>query len=222
VNRRSFLTNYGSSQPCSASATRGPAFYTNAVLRTHEGKRVKFYDDLIKDKHVVINFMYADCQGSCPASTANLVRVHERLKSRIGRDIFMYSMTVKPEHDTPAVLKEYAKMHGVKDGWLFLTGRPDELRAIWSRLGYRHPALDQNATAHTRMVRVINDRLNRWIMCSSLASVETIVQVIRWGDPIKPLDVRRRENLIEQARIDKITKAGGTLPTWLDMLREES
>lgn len=221
MNRRSFLKSYTPSQPCPPSASRGPGFYTNAVLRTHEGKQVRFYDDLIKDKHVVINFMYADCEGSCPVSTANLVRVHQRLKNRIGRDIFMYSMTVKPEHDTPAVLKEYAKMHGVKDGWLFLTGRPDEVRTIWSRLGYRHPSLDLNPVAHTRMVRVINDRLNRWVMCSSLASVETISQVVLWGSPIKPLKVRRRENAIEQAKIDKLLKAGAPLPTWISSLGEE-
>jgi hypothetical protein len=86
---------------------------------------------------------------------------------------------------------------------------------------YNHPVVDLSPTGHTGMVRVINDRINRWIMCSSLASIETIVQVIRWGDPIKPLDVRRRENIRAQARINEIMKKGRTLPTWLDSLGEE-
>jgi protein SCO1/2 len=221
MNRRNFLTSFAASG-CSSTASLGPKYYTNALLRTHENKQVRFYDDLIKDKHVVINFMYANCEGTCPVSTANLVKVQERLKKRIGQDIFMYSISVKPEEDDPKVLKEYATMHGAKPGWLFLTGDQYDIKTIRARVAsYNHPVVDLSPTGHTGMVRVINDRINRWIMCSSLASIETIVQVIRWGDPIKPLDVRRRENIRAQARINEIMKKGRTLPTWLDSLGEE-
>jgi protein SCO1/2 len=214
MNRRSFLTN----KTAVPAASLGPRYYTNAVLSTHENKRVRFYDDLIKGKHVVINFMYARCEGSCPASTANLVRVQERLKKRIGRDVFMYSITVKPEEDDPKALNEYARMHQVRPGWLFLTGDPYDITTIRARVAsYDHPALDLDSTAHTGMVRVINDSINRWVMCSALASVDTIVQVIRWGDPIKPVGVRLRENAIAQAKINKMK----ILPTWLESLGEE-
>ena len=36
--------------------------FPNLVLRTHEGRNVRFYDDLLKDKVVLINFMYATCK----------------------------------------------------------------------------------------------------------------------------------------------------------------
>src|SRR5215813_10354945 len=89
-------------------------YFPNVVLTTHEGKKVRFYDDLIKDKIVTINFMYATCEGVCPGITANLVEVQELLGKRVGRDIFMYSITLKPEQDTPKVLKNYVKMHRIK------------------------------------------------------------------------------------------------------------
>src|SRR5215831_3096467 len=76
-------------------------YFPNVALTTHEGKKVRFYDDLIKDKIVTINFMYADCEGVCPGITANLVNVQRALGERVGRDIFMYSITLKPEHDSP-------------------------------------------------------------------------------------------------------------------------
>jgi cytochrome oxidase Cu insertion factor (SCO1/SenC/PrrC family) len=38
--------------------------FPNVTLIDHEGKEVKFYDDLVKDKIVVINFMFATCQGT--------------------------------------------------------------------------------------------------------------------------------------------------------------
>ena len=37
--------------------------FPNLVLKTHEGKTVRFYDDLLKGKIVMINFMYAECKG---------------------------------------------------------------------------------------------------------------------------------------------------------------
>jgi protein SCO1/2 len=78
--------------------------FPNVTLTTHEGKKVKFYDDLLKDKIVIINFMYVKCEGICPGTTANLVKVQKLLGDRIGKDIFMYSITLKPEEDTPEKL----------------------------------------------------------------------------------------------------------------------
>src|SRR4029450_1447382 len=55
-------------------------FFPNVVLTTHEGKRVRFYDDLLKDQIVVLNLMYATCQGVCPRITANLVKAQKLLR----------------------------------------------------------------------------------------------------------------------------------------------
>ena len=216
MDRRQFFTGFAN-KSCSVSASMGPEFFTNAVFRTHENKEVRFYDDLIKDKQVVINFMYTNCQGSCPRTTAHLVKVQEQLKKRVGKDIFMYSFTIKPEEDDPATLKEYAQAHHVKPGWLFLTGSRHDLDTVRFRLASEHhPAIDLNQEQHTGMVRTINDSLNRWFMCPSQASVETIVETIRWCDMPRPLEERIRENAVIQARINKLQ----TLPTFLGSLRE--
>src|SRR5688500_8895652 len=91
--------------------------FPNVVLTTHEGKKVRFYDDLIKDKIVLINFMYVKCEGICPGTTANLAKVQKLLGKRVGKDIFMYSITLKPEEDTPEALRRYAKAYQVGPGW---------------------------------------------------------------------------------------------------------
>ncbi|HZN00715.1 MAG TPA: SCO family protein, partial [Pyrinomonadaceae bacterium] len=70
--------------------------FPNVTLTTHKGKKVKFYDDLLKDKIVLINFMYVRCDGKCPGTTANLVKVQKLLGDRVGKDIFIYSITLKP------------------------------------------------------------------------------------------------------------------------------
>src|SRR5213080_3954627 len=112
-------------------------YFPNLVLTTHEGRRVRFYDDLIKDRIVTINFMYTQCEdGRCPLTMANLVRVQKLLGSRVGRDIFMYSFTLAPEHDTPTVLKRYAKAYGVGPGWTFVTGSPRDMEVLRRKLGF--------------------------------------------------------------------------------------
>src|SRR5438445_3368601 len=139
-----------------ASLAAGPraGYFPDVVLRTHENKTVRFYDDLIRGKIVLINFMYATCKGLCPRQTANLMQVQKTLGDRIGRDIFMYSLTLKPEQDTLEVLREYATGHGVKRGWLFLTGKPGDIEKLRRKLGfaYSNPARDKDTTRHIGVV----------------------------------------------------------------------
>src|SRR5215813_4995939 len=96
-------------------------YFPDVTLVTHEGKKVRLYEDLIKDKCVTINFMYTHCEGICSPVTTNLLRVQELLRDRIGKDIFMYSFTLKPWEDTPKVLAEYVKERKIGPGWTFLT-----------------------------------------------------------------------------------------------------
>src|SRR5207248_9184196 len=114
----------------------------NAMVTSQAGKTYRFYDDLVKGKMVVINFFYARCTGVCPRMTSNLLKVQQELQSRVGnrvgRDIFMYSISLKPEEDTPRQLAHYAGMHGIKpgSGWLLLRARKPEVELLWARLGF--------------------------------------------------------------------------------------
>ena len=162
----------------------GADYFSNATLTTHEGKTVRFYDDLIRGKVVLINMMYAQCDGICPTMTDNLVRVQQLLGPRVGRDVFMYSMTLQPEQDSPQDLKIYAAVHGVKPGWLFLTGRPEDLRLIRYRLGFYDPdpVIDGNKATHTGAVRIGNDAYERWAMAPALTGPEHILATINHVD----------------------------------------
>lgn len=157
-------------------------YFPNVELITHEGKKVRFYDDLIRDKIVVINFMYADCEGICPTITANLVKAQKLLGKRVGHSIFMYSLTLQPEKDTPDALKHYAKMHGVKPGWLFLTGKPEDIETLRRSLGFStaNQKLDRDKTNHVGMVKYGNERREWWGMCPGKARPGWIVESILW------------------------------------------
>jgi protein SCO1/2 len=156
--------------------------FPNLLLTTHEGKQVRFYDDLIKDKLVFINFMYAKCEGVCPGITANLVKVQQLLGGRMGKDVFMYSFTLKPEHDTPAVLKEYAEAYRVKKGWSFLTGAPADMELLRRSLGFTDPdpVLDADKSSHIGNVRYGNEPLQLWGSCPGMSKPSWMVESIGW------------------------------------------
>src|SRR5919202_1078553 len=89
----------------------GPNYFPNVPLVTQDGNVVRFYDDLLKGKSVVINVIYTRCRDRCPLETAKLAQVQRLLGDRMGRDIFFYSITIDPDHDTPAVVSEYAEKY---------------------------------------------------------------------------------------------------------------
>jgi len=152
--------------------------FLNVALTTHEGREVRFYDDLIKGKTVLLNIMYTVCtaEAICPLGTANLVAVQEILGPRVGRDVFMYSITLDPENDTPAVLKSYARAFGVKPGWEFLTGEKEEIERLRRNLGYfdLDPVVDKDPSQHSGMIRFGIEPLERWAGCPILSRPEVI------------------------------------------------
>ena len=156
------------------------AYFTNALLLTHDGKPARFYDDLLKDRLVVINMMYTVCSGIYPANTAALKALQQALGARVGRDIFMYSLTLRPEMDTPAALRDYMRQYQVAPGWTFLTGKPTEVDLIRRRLGFydTDPVADADLARHTGMLRIGNLRARRWSMAPALASTRQLVSAI--------------------------------------------
>ncbi|MBI2203716.1 MAG: SCO family protein [Candidatus Rokubacteria bacterium] len=161
-------------------AQSGAAYFPNVPLITHEGRRVRFYDDVLRDRFVVVSFMYASCAQLCPMVTANLVRVKRLLGGRVGRDVFFYSITLRPATDTPEVLRRYATAHGTGAGWWFLTGAAADIDLVRRRLGAvdRDPIADAQAARHTGMVRYGNEALERWGGCPGEASATWIARAI--------------------------------------------
>src|SRR5262245_41172751 len=159
-------------------------YFPDVSVQTHDGRTVRFYDDLIKDKIVLINFMYAHCEGVCPGITSNLVEVQQLLAPRVGSDIFIDSITLKPDQDTPEVLADYARMHHTGPGWVFLTGSPPDIELLRRKLGFTDPdpAVDADKANHIGNVRYGNEALQLWAACPGLASPNSIAKSISWVD----------------------------------------
>lgn len=168
------------------SADRRRNRFPNVLLMTHEGKEVRFYDDLVKGKIVLINMMYTRCQdGLCLPTTANLARLQDNLGDRLGHDIFIYSITLDPEYDIPSVLKKYAENFDVRPGWYFLTGNKPDIERLRKKLGYvwADPIKDNDRTQHTGMLRFGIEPLDLWGACPALTKPKWIARYVSWLEP---------------------------------------
>jgi len=154
--------------------------FSNIRLTTQHGEQVRFYDDLVKDKVVMVNLMYTTCTNICPGTAANLLKVHDAFGDRMGRDIFILSLSIDPEVDTPARLKRYWEVFGSKPGWLYLTGDYDEIDRLRHELGVYDldPIIDADKTQHSGIVTFGNDRTNRWAALPALMHAEQMAATI--------------------------------------------
>jgi protein SCO1 len=160
-------------------------YFPDLTLLTQDNKPVKFYQDLVKDKIVLFSFFYAHCEGICPIVTANLARVQKLLGERVGRDIFINSITLKPVTDTPQVLKEYAEMHGIMPGWALLTGKPDDVEQLRRSLGFTNldPVLDRDKSQHIGNIRYGSEPLMQWTALPGMTRPESIAKAIERDFP---------------------------------------
>lgn len=150
-------------------AADGPdrSHFPNIELITQDGKKVHFYDDLIKGKIVAIDMIYTTCQYACPLETARMAQVQKKLGDRVGQDIFFYSISIDPAHDTPEVLKAYMEKYHIGPGWTFLTGRKEDIDFLSKRLGlYSDPSV--NADGHLPHLLIGNEATGEWIRGTAL------------------------------------------------------
>jgi protein SCO1/2 len=162
-----------------ADSQWGQNHFPNVELTTQDGKKVHFYDDLIKGKVVAIELMYTSCKYNCPLETARLVQLQKFLGDRMGKDIFFYSITIEPEHDTPEVLKEYAAKYHVGPGWLFLTGRDADIKLISRRLGLDSLPNANDPDGHTPSLLIGNEATGIWMRNSALDNTRFIALKIQ-------------------------------------------
>jgi len=166
-------------------AARLVGYFPNVPLTTHQGTKVRFYDDLVRGKVVVATVMYTVCTGVCPKTIANLIQVKEALGVRAGRDVFFYALTLLPAIDSPAVLAAYAERVGAGPGFTFLTGAREDITLVRRRLGLfdRDPVADADRASHGAVAVCGNEPLGRWRHVLALGRPERILRTLSWVAP---------------------------------------
>jgi protein SCO1/2 len=165
-------------QPVATAPTqmRSPAekYFSDVELINQDGQKMRFYSDLLKDKVVVINTFFTTCTGVCPPINRNLEKVQEALGERLGKDAFIISVSVDPEADTPSRLKEYSRRFHARPGWIFLTGKKENVDWALYKLGQYVATKD----GHTNIIIIGNEPKGLWKKAFGLAKADELMKIV--------------------------------------------
>jgi protein SCO1/2 len=146
-----------------------------AVLIDQDGKAVNLYDDLVKGRVVVMNFIFTTCRGICPPLGANFAALQKQLGDASGDDISLISISVDPVTDTPQRLKAWAKQFGARPGWTLLTGPKADVDSVLKSLG----VFAANKNEHSPYLIIGSEAAGQWRRFHGLTSPERVAEVAR-------------------------------------------
>jgi protein SCO1/2 len=150
-------------------------YFSDVELLNQNGERMRLYSDLLKDKVVVVNTFFGTCTSVCPPMNRNLEKVQEAFKERVGRDLYIISISVDPTVDTPPVLKDYAaKFHAVP-GRFFLTGKKENVDWALYKLGQ----YVEDKNDHQTVVVIGNVRTGLWKKAFGMAKSDELIEIVR-------------------------------------------
>jgi protein SCO1/2 len=149
-------------------------YFTDVELVDQDGRKVRFYSDVLKGKTVVVNAFFTTCTSVCPPMNRNMEKIQEALGDRLGKDVFLVSVSVDPETDTPPRLKEYAKKFHAKPGWMFLTGKKENVD--WAL--YKVGQYVEDKQDHTTVIIIGNEATGLWKKAFGMSKPAELIQIV--------------------------------------------
>lgn len=138
------------------------------------GRKVRFYSDLIKGKVVVVNFFFTSCTLVCPMQGRALAKVQERLGQRLGKEIFFVSVSKDPLVDTPERIKRWGTLYGIGPGWTLVTGEEGVMTKLLRDFTGENPG----GQLHSPFLLIGNDRTGVWTETGGLMPADELVKMI--------------------------------------------
>lgn len=157
-----------------ASHAPGKMTIPDVELLDQDGRKVRFYSELVKGKTVAVNFIFTTCTTICPPLGATFARLQRELGARAGSDVRLISISVDPATDTPERLKAWGAKFKAAAGWTLLTGPKPQVDELLRALG----AATASPAAHTPTVLIGNDAAGQWTRAYGLAGPAVLVGLI--------------------------------------------
>lgn len=163
-------------QSAALAATLSPSekYFSDVELIDQDGQKLRFYNDVLKNKVVIINTFFTTCTSVCPPMNRNLEKIQDALGDRLGKDAFLVSISVDPETDTPLRLKDYARRFHARAGWLFLTGKKENVDWALYKLGQYVETKDD----HSTIIIIGNEPKGLWKKAFGLAKPEELMKIV--------------------------------------------
>ena len=144
-----------------------------------DGKRVSLAAELDDGRPVALNFIYTSCTTICPLSSQIFAQFQDRLGEKRA-NVHLVSISIDPEQDTPARLRDYGRQFGAKPGWDHYTGAfnviSDVQRAFHAYRG--------DKMSHTPLTFLREAPGKPWVRIDGFATVDELLAESRgWAVP---------------------------------------
>lgn len=149
-------------------------YFTNSELMTQNEEVVRFYDDVLKDKVVLVNFIYTHCKNACSLNSQTFSVIQNLLADQMESRVRLVSISVDPERDTPAALREFSERFAPGRGWQFLTGEKPNIEAVIRKWGPYNPDVE----GHSPLFVMGNVKTGHWRKMRGNVSPENIVKFL--------------------------------------------
>jgi protein SCO1/2 len=139
-----------------AGSVAGQSIYHfKAKLIDQDGK--DFELDSLRGSAVLATMFYASCTSICPMLIAQLKHIDEALSVAARNQTQILMVSLDPDRDTPAKLRELAQQHGVTDArWHFLGAQPSDVRKLAALLGIRYRRMPSGDILHSPLVALLD------------------------------------------------------------------
>lgn len=144
------------------------------TLRDQMGRAVPMSELQGGSGPVAINFIFTTCTTICPVMTATFSQMIRELGPDAGR-INLVSITIDPEHDTPAVLANYAERFDAPPNWRFLSGSPGDVERVLRAFD----AWSGSITSHRPITLVRRQGDANWVRLEGLGSASELTEQAR-------------------------------------------
>lgn len=162
-------------QDAAAREAKARGYFTDSVLQAQDGRSLRFFSDVLKDRVVLVNFVFTECGDSCPLITHKLLQTRQALGAQAGEVRFV-SITIDPERETPQTMAAFARKHGAVDPqWLWLSGTKANIELVTKRLGAHTDTREEHFTG----LLVGNLRTDRWVKIRPDAPPAAIAEQLR-------------------------------------------
>jgi len=145
-------------------------------LRDQEGRKVHFYSDLIKDKVIVLSFFYTNCVYTCTVQGRTFSKLQTLLGERLGKSVFLISVTTDPVNDSPAKLKAWAKRYDAQSGWTLVTGEAAEMNKLLAPF----TGTGAGGGTHLPVTFVANATTGRWTSAAGTFAPEDLLKAVEF------------------------------------------
>lgn len=156
----------------------------DAPLMDQDGRNVRFVQDAVGGRIVVVDTFFTNCGLICPILGAIFSDLQKMLGDLLDREVRLVSITVDPVTDIPPRLKEYAVQWEARPGWYFLTGGKQNIDRVLEGLGL----YSADFTEHPSAFLVGDARDGKWTRIYGFATPEQLM------GHVKDYLARRKEN----------------------------